>query len=381
MAGPSVLVRFLADTNQLKKATDDTTSDLNSSLGSFAKKAAVAVGGAFAVEKVLEFGKASVDAAAADAQAQAVLAQQLKNSAKASDATIASTEKHIAAMSKQYAVADDDLRPALGNLVRSTGDVAKSQDLLQIALDASAATGKDLNSITLAMGKAADGSTGALAKLGIEVKDAGGKALSADEVFKNMAGTFKGQASTAAEGAAGKMRNAQIQFGEFQEQIGTYLLPVVAKLSTFFTDTLIPAISGLSDWVSKHKDVVLAAFIGFATIVGAVVVPAFLTWAATAAAAAAATLVAAAPFIAIGAVIAAVAFIIIKNWDTIVAATKAAWDFVIGVIRGVWNWVHDNWPLLLAILTGPIGAAVVLITKNWDTIKNGAKAEIGRAHV
>ena len=67
--------------------------------------------------------------------------------------------------------------------------------------------------------------------------------------------------------------------------------------------------------------------------------------------------------------IAGVAYLIIHNWDTIVAATKAAWDAVVGAVQFVWNWIKDNWPLLLAILTGPIGVAVALIVTHWDTIK------------
>ncbi|MDV6267081.1 phage tail tape measure protein [Rhodococcus globerulus] len=51
-----------------------------------------------------------------------------------------------------------------------------------------------------------------------------------------------------------------------------------------------------------------------------------------------------------------------------------AFNAVKNVVMGVWNWVSDNWPLLLAILTGPIGMAVLLITKNWDSIKEGAAA-------
>ncbi|MBN1172126.1 MAG: phage tail tape measure protein, partial [Micromonosporaceae bacterium] len=52
----------------------------------------------------------------------------------------------------------------------------------------------------------------------------------------------------------------------------------------------------------------------------------------------------------------------------------AAWDMIKGAIGAVWNWVKDNWPLLLAIITGPIGLAVLAITKNWDKIKAGATA-------
>jgi hypothetical protein len=97
--------------------------------------------------------------------------------------------------------------------------VTKSQELLQVAVDASAGTGKDLSSITLAMGKAAQGSTGGLEKLGVATKGAHGEALTADQVFANMAKTFKGDAATAAD--TRPVVNAKIQFGEFQE-IGSY---------------------------------------------------------------------------------------------------------------------------------------------------------------
>jgi hypothetical protein len=75
----------------------------------------------------------------------------------------------------------------------------------------------------------------------------------------------------------------------------------------------------------------------------------------------------------IAAVIAFVA-LVIANWDTIVAVTRAAFGFVMGIIRGVIDWVRTNWPLLLAILTGPIGIAVLMIIKHWDKIKGAFTA-------
>lgn len=55
---------------------------------------------------------------------------------------------------------------------------------------------------------------------------------------------------------------------------------------------------------------------------------------------------------------------------------NGAFKAVLGAIRAVWNWVKSNWPLLLAILGGPIGLAVALIVKHWDKIKGGAKVVI-----
>lgn len=76
---------------------------------------------------------------------------------------------------------------------------------------------------------------------------------------------------------------------------------------------------------------------------------------------------------AVGAVIAilvslGVGFDDLKRW------AKTAWDFILGIIKGVFNWLKTNWPLVLAILTGPFGLAVLAINRHWTTIKNGATA-------
>lgn len=63
-----------------------------------------------------------------------------------------------------------------------------------------------------------------------------------------------------------------------------------------------------------------------------------------------------------------------QHSETFRNIVTGAFDAVLGVVQGVWGWISDNWPLLLAILTGPIGTAVLLISRNWDTIKNGFTA-------
>ena len=221
------------------------------------------------------------------------------------------------------------------------------------------------------------GQTGALKKLGVETENTDGSAKSLDQIMSDMATTFEGQAAVAADSTAGQMRQAEIAMGELQETIGSALLPVITTLAGFLTDTLLPAVEGVFGWIADHQDVILALGIGLGTI-GVIILafagPTFIAWAVAAGAAAAATLLAAAPFIAIGAVVAAVAYIIIHNWDTIRDTTVAVWDAIIGAVRAVWDWIKTNWPLLLAIITGPFGAAVYLVQRNWDTIKNAAQA-------
>lgn len=56
----------------------------------------------------------------------------------------------------------------------------------------------------------------------------------------------------------------------------------------------------------------------------------------------------------------------------------SAWNMIWGAIKFVWNWVKQNWPMLLAVITGPIGMAVYAVIKYWDTISS-ATAAVWRA--
>jgi hypothetical protein len=60
-------------------------------------------------------------------------------------------------------------------------------------------------------------------------------------------------------------------------------------------------------------------------------------------------------------------------WNAIKNATKAVFGAVVGFVKGAIDWIKANWPLLLAILTGPIGLAVYAIAKHWDAIKKAAR--------
>ena len=175
------------------------------------------------------FGLATA-AAVEDQKAQDLLAQQLRTSAMATDDVIASNEEFISGMSRAFAVADDELRPAMANLVRSTGSVEAAQDLMTTALDISAATGKDLETVTLALGKAYNGSTSALTKLDPSLKGVISSESSMAEITDALAVSFGGAATVAAESFDGRMKSMKIALDETKESIGAALLPVLQKL-------------------------------------------------------------------------------------------------------------------------------------------------------
>jgi hypothetical protein len=200
----------------------------------------------------------SAKAAADDQAAQSRLETQLKNSTGATDAQVKMTEDFITAMSNATATADDELRPALGNLVRATEDIGKAQDLLQISLDVAAGTGKNLAEVSDAVAKAYVGNTKAIKNLSPELFNLIKDGASADEVFKSLAGTFEGAASKAADTAQGRMKNLTIQLGEAQEAIGAALLPALELLVGWLTQ--------LAIWAQNNT----AVIIGIGTAIGAI---------------------------------------------------------------------------------------------------------------
>jgi hypothetical protein len=109
----------------------------------------------------------SVKAAIEDEKAAATLAKTLQQTVGATKEQQKAAEDYISATQLQSGVLDDELRPSLARLVRSTGDVGKAQKLQQLALNISAASGKDLATVTNALAKANDGQLTGLKKLGI----------------------------------------------------------------------------------------------------------------------------------------------------------------------------------------------------------------------
>lgn len=85
-------------------------------------------------------------------------------------------------------------------------------------------------------------------------------------------------------------------------------------------------------------------------------------------------------FLVIAAIVALVAVFVIayQRSETFRRIVNGAFAKVKAVVVGVWTWIKGNWPLLLAVLTGPIGIAVRTITQNWDRIVSGVRAIPGR---
>jgi hypothetical protein len=186
--------------------------------------------------------------------------------------------------------------------------------------------------------------------------------------------------------------------------IGSAVLPVQAELFGVLVQILgvatpllqnttlmtIAVTAGGAAWLAYKVSVIAASVAGSKDLIVTIATTA-AKWAQTAAtyamaaaqwvlnAAMAAGLL---PFLAIVAVIVAVVavgILLYRNWDTVSAKLSAAFAKIRAAAVSVFQWIRSNWPLLLAILTGPLGLAVLAIQKNWTAITGAFNAGVSAA--
>ncbi len=247
---------LLADTKNfidgLDKADRETKTFSNKLDNALQKGAAAFLAvGAAAGAMAIKIGVDAVKAAVEDEKAQKSLAITLRNTTKATDQQVAAVEDYIDKTARATGVADDQLRPSLDRLVRSTQDVTKAQKLQTLALDIAAGTGKDLATVSEALGKAYDGNLGALKRIGVPLDENIVKTKDFDAAVVALTQTFAGQADAAAETFAGRLARIRIAIDEAKEQLGQALLPLLERFARFATEKLAPALQGLVDGLTR----------------------------------------------------------------------------------------------------------------------------------
>jgi hypothetical protein len=173
-------------------------------------------------------------AAIADEQSTKLLETQLRATLGPNQALADSVADFVDQTQLATGVADDELRPALAGLVRFTGSATKAQELLTLSLDASIATGKDLTSVSTAIGKAYDGNFTALKKLGVPLDENIVKTKDFKSAQEALTAQFGGAAAANANTYAGRLSILQTRFNEMVESIGYRVLPKLGQLLDYF---------------------------------------------------------------------------------------------------------------------------------------------------
>jgi hypothetical protein len=252
--GRPLTILLQADTTGLAQGLQEAQSGvkkLSKSINKAAQVATVALAGLTAV--ALDFAKA----AAEDQKSALLLEKALQDLTGATDAQVKAVEDYITATSLALGIADDELRPAFARLVRSTDDVAKSQELLNLSLDIAAATGKPLEAVVNAVGRAYDGSTTSLGRLGLGIDKATLASGDFAKIQAEIQSKVGGTASTVAGTATGSFARLTVAVDEAKESIGAGLLPFIGPLAD--------SLARLAPIIAENSELIL----GIGAVVGA----------------------------------------------------------------------------------------------------------------
>ena len=242
-----------------KKAFDDaerSTGKLDDSV----KKLGKALLAAFSVQKIAQFSKAAVKAFVEDEAAASRLAQSVKNLGLAFETQ--AIETFIDQLSRASGITDDQLRPAMQRLLQTTGSLAKSTELLNLALEVSRGSGVDYETVVNDLSMAYVGQTRGLRKYSLGLTQAELKTATFAQVQEKLNKTFTGANAAYLETYAGKLTLIQTAAGEAQETIGKGLVDAFSILAT---DT--GSITELTEAMNSFAEGTATAFRNVAVLV------------------------------------------------------------------------------------------------------------------
>ena len=231
------------------KEADKATTGLEKAVGSLGKKL-IAV---FAVQKIAAFGKASVKAFIEDEKAVTKLNTAIKNLGL--ELSAPSINKYIDNLSRVSGVADDQLRPAFQALITTTGSVTASQKALQQAIDVSAGSGIELQTVAQDLANAYVNNTKGLKKYNLGLTQAQLKAASFADISEKLNKQFSGANAAYLETYAGKMQLISTAAGEAQEKIGQGIIDLAMAVSgASDVQDLIGKIASATDFAVARLD-------------------------------------------------------------------------------------------------------------------------------
>jgi hypothetical protein len=199
------------------------------SIDGVAAKLGKTLAGTFAAYKIEQFAASSVSAFLAEQKAVAMLQQSLTNLGQGYAAV--QSNDFLNKLSEQTGIVKDQLLPAFNSLAIATKDAQKSQELLSLAVNISAGTGKDLNTVVSALGRAYNGSTTALSKLGAGLSQVALKSKNFSDIQARLTQMFKGDAAAAADTYQGKVNRLSAAFNEMKVSIGEGLVNAFSNLA------------------------------------------------------------------------------------------------------------------------------------------------------
>ncbi|HEU0193322.1 MAG TPA: hypothetical protein VFQ71_03930 [Gaiellales bacterium] len=406
MANPQVVVDFVANTSSLTKgvsAAGGATEGFKGRLQQLGK-ASLAAAGAAGLAGLVATVKTGISEFTESTKVAAQTAAVIKSTGGAAGVTAKQVNALAGALMKKTGIDDEAIQSGANLLLTFTkvqNQAGKGNDIFtqatKIMTDMSVALGQDMKTSAIQVGKALNdpirGIT-ALRRVGVnftkgqqdQIKAlvASGKTMEAQKlILAELNKEFGGSAEAAGKTLPGRLNILKESFNNMAGELVGSLVPAFTTLLGVFTKVM-----GALGPFKGALPVIVIGMAGLAAVV-VTVSAATAAWTAVTTVARAATVawtaaqwllnaaLAANPIALVVVAVAALvaAFIVAyKTSDTFRAIVDAAFNAVLSVAQTLFNWLKSNWPLLLAIITGPIGLAVLAVVSNWNTIESVSKA-------
>lgn len=401
MAGPgNILIKVGADAGQAVRELSTLNSSLGDTMTTSEKMRAglqrAALPAAAALAGIGYAAEGAAKAAAQHAAEQEHLAGMLERTTGATSSQIAATDDWIASLSRATGVSEESLSPALAKLATATGNVNEAQTLLKASMDISAASGKDLATVSTAVAKAHEGSTLALSRLVPGLSEAARKSKDFTVIMDELSQKTGGAMAESASTASGQYQIFTNQIEQLRVELGSALLPVL--------EAILPIFNQLVAVAAQHTTAIEVLVGAVAALAAGILIAnaalkayeaiTLLVKVATAAWTAAQWLLNAAldanpigiVVVAIAALVAGIvlAYTHSKTFRDIVGAAmdavkdsvvqlEHAFEAVYNAASSAFNWIVAHWQIALFAL-GPIGAAIYLLVTNFGKLEDAATA-------
>lgn len=259
---------------------------------------------------------------AADAAAMEAVKVATENAGGSWDVASGQVETYLTKMRDLAAVDDAELKPALAGLIAVTGDYTESLELSSLAADVARGKNISLQSAADLVGKVAQGNLGTLSRYGIVLDEN----ATSTEALAELQKRFAGQAEAYGATTQGQIESLTIKIGDWREEIGNTLGPAQGFIA------LLPGISAGFSGIGGAVGFLMPKLGGLFTFIKVSAIPG------------AASLIAALgpillPIIAIGAAVGLLAIAWSNNWGDIQGKTKAAVDFIMGLLKPLFDFV------------------------------------------
>jgi hypothetical protein len=214
---------------ELKKQGFDKAKKATNQLEDNFKKLGRTVATVFSVAVITKFAKESVRAF----KEEEVAANRFEQALKGVNLGFATPaiEDYLESLERATAVTKGELRPAFQTLAQTTRSINKSQDILATALDVSAGSGYDLQTVVNDLSRAYLGNNTSLAKYNIGLTKAELRTTRFNDVQELLNKQFAGQKAAQLDTYAGKVAFIGAAYERMQTTVGEGLVDAFGMLS------------------------------------------------------------------------------------------------------------------------------------------------------